>query len=66
MENYHAFGIIRQNTIDGTPGRRMTQFGNGGRAFIGHRNGNKQPALAGHWHTKEEIIYGPTQTCISD
>jgi len=61
MKNYHTPGVIRQNQIDGTPGRRMTPFGNGEPAFIGRWDGDEQPALAGHCNNKEEITYGQTR-----
>ena len=61
MENFQVLGVISQNRIDGNPGRRMTPFGNGRPAFIGRRDGDDQPALAGHQYDKEEITYGKTR-----
>ncbi len=61
MENFQVPEVICRIRIFGNPGRQMTPFGNNIPAYIGRRENDEQPALAGHRNKEEGITYGQTR-----
>ena len=61
MENFQVPEVIRKIRTFKNPDTQMTLLENNMPVYIGRRERDEQPVMAGHRNNEEEITYGRTQ-----